>query len=60
MTMTTSEVFIGKKIDKFSGYQPRHISIIEEDFCIKGCMIVDGVKVPFPDCVSHGNPFTKK
>jgi len=39
-----------------SGYKPRHKGIIETDFCINGCVIVDGVKVPFPDCWSHGNP----
>lgn len=40
------------------GYKPRHKGTIENDFCINGCLIVDGVKVPFPDCWNHGNPFT--
>ncbi len=46
------------KKDKLSGYHPRHIAEIEADFCENKCVIIDGVKVPFPDCKSHGNPFT--
>ena len=41
-----------------SGYQPRHIANKETDFCENKCVIVDGIKVPFPDCGTHGNPFT--
>lgn len=44
-------------MSKFEGYQPRHKSIIDKDFCSDGCLIVDGFKVPFPDCLRHGNPF---
>lgn len=44
---------------RLDGYEPRHKGKIENDFCTNGCVIVDGVKVPFPDCENHGNPFTK-
>lgn len=35
----------------------RHKALLDNDFCDNGCVIVDDIKVPFPDCVSHGNPF---
>ncbi len=40
-----------------SGFQPKHIPVKDNKFCDFGCVIVDGVKVPFPDCQSHGSPF---
>lgn len=45
-------------MSEVAGYKPRHKSIIEQDFCENKCVTVDGIKVPFPDCKSHGNPFT--
>lgn len=30
------------------------------DFCDRGCVLVDNIRVPFPDCSLHGNPFTHK
>jgi hypothetical protein len=30
----------------------------EEDFCGAGCLIVQGIRVPFPDCNIHGGRFT--
>lgn len=34
-----------------------HKALIDNDFCLNGCVIVDNIKVPFPDCSTHGNPF---
>jgi hypothetical protein len=45
--------------NKFDGYQPRHVSDINYDFCLNGCLEVDGITVPFPDCGRHGNRFTR-
>lgn len=45
--------------DKLNGYHPRHKGEINYDFCLNKCVEVDGIRVPFPDCKAHGNPFTK-
>lgn len=31
----------------------------EPDFCNNGCVIVDDIRVPFPDCFRHANQFTR-
>lgn len=31
----------------------------EEDFCDNGCIIIDQIRVPFPDCARHGGPLNK-
>lgn len=31
-----------------------------EDFCGAGCKMVKEIRVPFPDCSIHGNPFASK
>lgn len=36
------------------GHQPRHVSKIEPEICGDRCLVVDGVRVPFPDCSVHG------
>lgn len=30
----------------------------EQDFCDTGCLIVQNIRVPFPDCPTHGDPYT--
>lgn len=45
------------KKNRFEGYQPRHVGKINYDFCLNRCLEVDGIRVPFPDCKAHGNPF---
>jgi hypothetical protein len=45
-------------MSRLDGYEPRHKSVMEQKFCNNGCLIVDGINVPFPDCFAHGNPFT--
>jgi hypothetical protein len=32
----------------------------DPDFCDNGCVLVDEIRVPFPDCLMHGKPFTEK
>lgn len=32
----------------------------EEDICGAGCVIVQGIRVPFPTCKMHSDPFTQK
>lgn len=46
--------------ERLSGYKPRHKGKIETDFCENKCVLVDGIKVPHPDCSSHGSPFNKE
>lgn len=43
---------------RIDGFKPRHVSHINYDFCLNGCLKVDNIEVPFPDCRRHGNPFT--
>lgn len=31
----------------------------EPDFCNGGCVLVEDIRVPFPDCKMHGKPFTE-
>lgn len=38
----------------FNGHQPKHKGEIEEVFCNSGCLLVDKILVPYPDCKTHG------
>lgn len=55
MTMTTSKgLALADRKEGFFSIR----KVGEPDFCDNGCVLVDDIRVPFPDCVSHGKPFT--